>query len=103
MRALRAGPFKTYFKVRLPAMLPYLFAGLEVGVIFAVIGAVVGEFIGASQGLGSIIIQRQAFVDVTGVFSVLFYLSLMGILMSMALRLIAQRYAFWSDTTSQAN
>ncbi len=102
MRALRAGPVKTYFKVRLPAMLPYLFAGLEVGVIFSVIGAVVGEFIGASQGLGSVIIQRQAFVDVTGVFSVLVYLSAMGILMSLVLRLIARRYAFWSDTSASA-
>lgn len=102
MRALRAGPIKTYFKVRLPAMLPYLFAGLEVGVIFAVIGAVVGEFIGASQGLGSVIIQRQASVDVTGVFSVLFYLSAMGIIMSVVLRMIARHYAFWSDTTTNA-
>lgn len=102
MRALRAGPIATYLKVRLPAMLPYLFAGLEVGVIFAVIGAVVGEFIGASQGLGSLIIQRQASVDVTGVFSVLVYLSMMGILMSVGLRLFARRYAFWSDTTAQA-
>jgi NitT/TauT family transport system permease protein len=102
MRALRAGPVKTYVKVRLPAMLPYLFAGLEVGAVLAVIGAVVGEFIGASQGLGSVIIQRQASVDVTGVFSVLFYLSAMGVLMSVALRIVARRYAFWSDTSSQA-
>jgi len=103
MRALRAGPVKTYLKVRLPAMLPYLFAGLEVGVVLAVIGAVVGEFIGASHGLGSVIIQRQASVDVTGVFSVLFYLSAMGILMSVALRLVARHYAFWSDTSQTAN
>lgn len=102
MRALRAGPVKTYVKVRLPAMLPYLFAGLEVGAVFAVIGAVVGEFIGASEGLGSVIIQRQASVDVTGVFSVLFYLSAMGILMSLVLRIIARRYAFWSDTSSDS-
>lgn len=96
MRALRAGPVQTYLKVRLPNMMPYLFAGLEVGAIFSVIGAIVGEFIGASQGLGSVIIQRQAAVDVAGVFSVLFYLALMGTVLSLALKLIARRFAFWS-------
>lgn len=99
MRALRASPVETYVKVRLPAMLPYLFAGLEVSVVFAVIGAVVGEFIGASQGLGSVIIQRQAAIDVPGVFSVLFFLSAMGVIMSVLLRLVARRYAFWADTS----
>lgn len=96
MRALKAGPVKTYLKVRLPGMLPYLFAGLEVGIIFSVIGAIVGEFVGASVGLGSLIIQRQASVDVTGVFSVLTYLSLMGLIMSLGIKILARRLTFWS-------
>ncbi len=95
MRALKASWWMTFTKVQLPGMLPYLFAGLEVGIIFAVIGAIVGEFIGAAQGLGSLVIQRQASVDVAGVFSVLFYLSFMGIALNVALRMIARRFAFW--------
>jgi len=102
MRALKAGHLQTFTKVRLPSMLPYLFAGLETAIIFAVIGAIVGEFIGASQGLGSLIIQRQASIDVPGVFSVLFYLSAIGIALDAALRFIAHRYAFWSHRASAA-
>lgn len=100
MRALKAGHLQTFLKVRLPSMLPYLFAGLETAVIFAVIGAIVGEFIGASQGLGSLIIQRQAAIDVAGVFSALFYLSVIGIVLDLVLRAIAHRYAFWSHRAS---
>jgi len=96
MRALKASPWQTFIKVRLPSMLPYLFAGFEVGIIFAVIGAIVGEFLGSSRGLGSLVIQRQAAIDVAGVFSVLFYLSVMGIALNLILRSIARRYAFWS-------
>jgi len=96
MKALRASPFQIYMKVRLPSMLPYLFAGLEVGIVFSLIGAIVGEFVGASVGLGSLIIQRQAVVDVAGVFSVLAYLSLMGLVMSLAVKLVADRLTFWS-------
>jgi len=102
MRALKASHLQTFMKVRLPSMLPYLFAGLETAIIFAVIGAIVGEFIGASQGLGSLIIQRQASIDVPGVFSVLFYLSVIGIVLDTALRLAAHRYAFWSHRVSAA-
>ena len=102
MRALKAGHLQTFVKVRLPSMLPYLFAGLETAIIFAIIGAIVGEFIGASQGLGSLIIQRQASIDVPGVFSVLFYLSAVGIVLDFALRGIAHRYAFWSHRAAAA-
>jgi NitT/TauT family transport system permease protein len=99
MRALKADHLQTFFKVRLPSMLPYLFAGLETAIIFAIIGAIVGEFVGSSLGLGSLIIQRQASIDVPGVFSVLFYLSIIGIALDAALRFIAHRYAFWSHRT----
>jgi NitT/TauT family transport system permease protein len=96
MRALKGSAWQTYLKVRLPSMLPFLFAGLEIAIIFSVIGAIVAEFIGASVGLGSVIIQRQAAVDVAGVFSVLVYLSVMGIVLNLILKLIARPFAFWS-------
>lgn len=103
MRALRASPMTTYLKVRLPSMLPYLFAGLEVAIVFSVTGAIVGEFIGASVGLGSLIIQRQASVDVAGVFSVLVYLSLMGLALHAALKSVGRRYTSWAQTETIVN
>jgi NitT/TauT family transport system permease protein len=96
MRSLGASAVSVFFKARLPSMLPHLFAGLEVGIIFAVMGAIVGEFIGASTGLGSLIVQRQASVDVAGVFSVLVYLSFMGVVLHAVLRAFTSRFAFWS-------
>src|SRR6185312_5762498 len=102
MRSLGARLLTVLFKTRLPSMLPHLFAGLEVGIIFAVMGAIVGEFIGAAMGLGSLIVQRQASVDVSGVFSVLVYLSLMGIGLHLLLRLVTQRFAFWSRINAAA-
>jgi NitT/TauT family transport system permease protein len=96
MRALKGSAVQTYLKVRLPSMLPFLFAGLEMALIFSVIGAIVAEFIGASVGLGSVIIQRQATVDVAGVFSVLLHLSVMGIALNAILKLIARPFAFWA-------
>lgn len=96
MSALNATPFQTYMKVRVPSMLPYLSAGFEVAIVLSLIGAIVGEFVGASVGLGSLIIQRQAVVDVAGVFSVLAYLSVMGLALSMSIKFFTDRMTFWA-------
>lgn len=96
MRSLKASPWQTFRKVRLPGMLPYYFAGLEIGIVFATIGAVVGEFIGASKGLGMLIVMRQGAIDVAGVFSILIFLSLLGIALNLILKAVARHYISWS-------
>jgi len=95
MRALKATPLQTFLKVRLPNMLPFLFAGLQIGLVFAIIGVIVGEFIGGTAGLGVLITIRQGTIDVAGMFSVLIYLSMMGLTLSAILRAFARRYIFW--------
>ncbi|MBR0896735.1 ABC transporter permease [Bradyrhizobium tropiciagri] len=96
MQSLKASPLEIYCKVLFPGMLPYLFAGLETGAVFSAIGAIVAEFIGAAFGLGCLILQRQAAVDVPGVFSALIFLSLIGIMLNLLVRLAARRLTFWS-------
>lgn len=95
MRALRASPWQTFVKVRLPSMLPYLFAGLEMAMVFSIIGVIVGEFIGSSVGLGVMIIQRQGTIDVAGVFSVLICLSLLGLVLNAVIVGAERRLVFW--------
>lgn len=92
MRSLKASAWETFVKVRLPSMLPYLFAGFEVAIVFSVIGAIVAEFVGASVGLGSLIVQRQAAIDLPGVFSVLIYLSIMGLALSLVVQGFTRRF-----------
>ena len=103
MRALGAGVMTTYWRVRFPSMLPYLFAGLEVAIVFSVTGSIVAEFIGASAGLGSLIIQRQSTSDVVGVFSVLLYLTIMGLVLHGLLRAIGHRFTAWARTETVMN
>ncbi|GGF51142.1 ABC transporter permease [Marmoricola endophyticus] len=97
MRSLRASRTQTFLKLKLPAILPYLVAGLNIAIVFAIIGAIVGEFIGSSNGLGSVILTRQASIDVAGVFSVLFYLSLIGLALSYLLEGVTRPFLAWSE------
>lgn len=47
-----AGPWETFWKIRLPNALPTLFTGLKHGASLSVVGAVVAEYIGGNRGLG---------------------------------------------------
>jgi len=97
MKSLGANRRQTFLKVRLHAILPFLMAGLDIAIVFAVIGAVVVEFIGSAMGLGSLILQRQANVDVAGVMSVLVVLSLIGVALHLILLMVSRRFTSWAD------
>ena len=76
-----ANPFKTFWKIRLPASLPQLLSGLKVAATLAVTGAVVGEFVGANEGLGYVILQANGNVDTAMLFAALIIMSLLGVLL----------------------
>lgn len=103
MRSFGAGGLEILRRVRIPSAVPYILAGLDIAVVFAVIGAVVGEFIGASEGLGSLIVQRQYAMNVPGVFSAIVFLSALGVALYLAMKLLSRRAAFWSQTDFHNN
>ena len=98
MKVLDASAWQVFCKVRVPNALPSITAGMYIAMVFSVIGAVVGEFLGSPHGLGAQIMQRQAAMDVTGVYSVLVLLTAIGILLNAALKAISRRLVFWGNS-----
>jgi NitT/TauT family transport system permease protein len=78
-RMLRASPWQTLWRLKLPAGLPNIMAGMRVAVVLAWVGAVVGEFIGASRGLGALIIAAQGSMDTPLMFAVLAVITVCGL------------------------
>jgi putative hydroxymethylpyrimidine transport system permease protein len=74
-----SGFWKTLRLLYWPWALPHFFAGLKVGVSVATIGAVIGEWIGAQQGLGYLMIQANARLNIDLVFAAILWLSMMGL------------------------
>ncbi len=97
MRSLSASPVQVFWMLRLPNALPFVFAGLNIAIIFSLLGAIVGEFVGAQSGIGSVILQANASLDVPRIFSLLLVLSAIGLTSYVALELIRRRILFWSD------
>ncbi|MGD8366973.1 MAG: ABC transporter permease [Desulfobacterales bacterium] len=78
-RLMGADFLTTFRRLYWPWALSYFFAGLKVGVSVATIGAVIGEWVGASRGLGYLMIQANARLQVDLVFAAILYLSVMGL------------------------
>ncbi len=80
-RLMGASFFKTLTLLYWPWALPHFFAGLKVGVSVATIGAVIGEWVGAQKGLGFLMIQSNARLQVDLVFAAILWLTAMGLVL----------------------
>ena len=95
LRSLSATRWQIFAKAKFPSALPYVFAGLDMAAAFSVVGAVVGEFVGAQSGLGVMILQHDGQLDTAGSFAVFVVLSLLGVALTSALRLVRRRVLGW--------
>jgi NitT/TauT family transport system permease protein len=96
MKALAASRWQMFRMVRFRNALPSIFAGLELAMVFSVIGAIVGEFVGARAGIGYMIQQRNANVDIAGIFSLLVLLGIFGAVLTYAVKITADKVVFWT-------
>ena len=90
-----AGFWKSLRFLYWPWALPHFFAGLKVGVSVATIGAVIGEWVGAQRGLGYLMIQANARLNVDLVFAAILWLSLLGLSMWVAVGYLERRVIVW--------
>jgi NitT/TauT family transport system permease protein len=81
VRSMGAGTGKIMLRVRAPSALPQMFAGFKIAVCLAVVGAIVGEFVGSDRGLGFLLLTSTGTLDGTLVWSALFVLIAMGMVL----------------------
>ncbi len=98
MRSLAATDTQIFWMLRLPNALPFVMAGLDIAMILALIGAIVAEFTGATSGLGTLILSMTYTMDVSGQFSVLLILSIVGLLLNRLVQLVRRRVLFWDPS-----
>jgi len=65
------------------------------------IGAIVAEFAGARAGLGMLIQTMNFNMDVSGQFSVLLILSVVGLLLNRCILLVRRRILFWDPSEKE--
>ena len=94
-QSMRASRLQMFWHFRIPLALPNIFAGLKVSVAFAVVGAVIAEWVGATEGLGYLLLQANANLDTTLLFSVLAALMVIGVTLYYAVEFIERLCIPW--------
>ena len=93
-RLNRATRLQTLLRLRIPSALPYFFAGLKVSSGLALIGAVVAEFVagtgGTASGLAYQILQAGLQLNIPRLFAALLLITLAGVLLFLAVSLLAR-------------
>jgi NitT/TauT family transport system permease protein len=98
-RTMGATRWQTLIKLKFPTGLPHLFTGLKIASIGVVAGAITAEFLGGGTGFGHLIRTAASQLQTPRVFSLIIYLSLLGLAMFWMVVWAQRRLVFWQKTS----
>ncbi|MEM9247547.1 MAG: ABC transporter permease [Pseudomonadota bacterium] len=94
-KTMGASRMQTLIKMKLPAGLPQIFTGLKIGAVGVMAGAITGEFLGGGKGFGELIRVAASQLNTPRVFSLILYLSLVGLALYLLVQWVQRRVVFW--------
>ena len=94
-KTMGASRMQTLIKMKLPTGLPQVFTGLKIGAVGVMAGAITGEFLGGGKGFGELIRVAASQLNTPRVFSLILYLSLVGLALYMLVTWTQRRVVFW--------
>lgn len=84
-----------FVKVVLPSCVAWIMAGVKNALPYALIGAVIGEMMLSREGLGHLITRSAQQFDMTGLYTTLFVLMVLGAAFNVAASMIEARLLRW--------
>lgn len=94
-KTMGASRLQTLIKMKLPTGLPQIFTGLKIGAVGVMAGAITGEFLGGGKGFGELIRVAASQLNTPRVFSLIIYLSVLGLTLYMLVTYVQRRFVFW--------
>ncbi|MGQ7845784.1 ABC transporter permease [Granulosicoccus sp. 3-233] len=102
-KTMGASRMQTLIKLKLPMGLPQIFTGLKIGAVGVMAGAITGEFLGGGKGIGELIRVAASQLHTPRVFSLILYLSLLGLALYALVTWTQRRAVFWQKDTVGGN
>ncbi|GAB2798781.1 ABC transporter permease [Halomonas shantousis] len=96
-QTLGANRWRRLLHIQLPAALPALSSGMRMAASAAPIGAVIGEWVGSSQGLGYLMLQANARLQVDVMFAALGILVTFAVALYFGVDALMRRLMPWHD------
>jgi len=95
-KSMGASRWQTLIRLKLPTGLPYFFTGLKIAAVGVMAGAITGEFLGGGQGFGALIRVSASQLDTPRVFSLITYLSFLGLSLYLTVVWVQKTFVFWN-------
>jgi NitT/TauT family transport system permease protein len=81
--------------MKLPLGMPQMFTGLKIAAVGVMAGAITGEFLGGGKGFGELIRVAASQLNTPRVFSLIIFLSLLGLALFWTVVWLERRLVFW--------
>ncbi len=94
-QTMNAKKWQALRQIRIPAALPSLGNGLRVAATFAPMGAIIGEWVGSSQGLGFLILNANARMQIDLMFAALLVLVALTLIFYFAIDSLIKTVISW--------
>ncbi|MEZ5934653.1 MAG: ABC transporter permease [Alphaproteobacteria bacterium] len=94
-KTMGASRWQTLWKMKLPMGLPHIFTGLKIAAVGVMAGAITAEFLGGGKGFGELIRVAASQLNTPRVFSLILYLSLVGLALFALVVWVQRRFVFW--------
>jgi putative hydroxymethylpyrimidine transport system permease protein len=92
---MNARPMSLFVRVRLPAALPAIASGIRIAAVAAPLGAIVGEWVGASHGLGYLMLNANARMDIAQMFAAVILLIFISLLLYFSVDIALKKIVWW--------
>lgn len=96
---MQAKKWRMFWHIHIPAALPSLATGIRVAAAIAPIGAIVGEWVGASQGLGYLMLNSNARMQIDLMFAALLTIIVFSLLLYFIVDITLSRLITWQPKT----
>lgn len=97
MRSLGASKWQTLTKAIVPEAMPMIMAGVRLAMASALGGALVAEFISSNKGMGVLLDNLSAALDMPAAFATLLSLTVIGFILYAMMEWFEERVIFWQN------
>jgi putative hydroxymethylpyrimidine transport system permease protein len=94
-KTMNAKKWRQFCFIQLPGALPTLASGIRIAAVAAPIGAIIGEWVGSSQGLGYLMLNANARLQIDMMFAALLVIIVMALALYFSVDKLLRKCIWW--------
>jgi len=95
-KTMQSSKWRTFCAISIPAALPALASGIRIAAVTAPVGAIIGEWVGSSSGLGYLMINANARMQIDQMFAAVLIIILMALGLYFGVEKILKKLVWWN-------